>query len=100
VAGLEDSASSHPVVAAGRPFLTDLGGYEGLLGKASAGWVFQVIKLTEEYGAKEFLEDRAPGTHVVLAKRSENRILWFGGHSEPGLQAGDAVLSFGPSAQA
>ena len=86
------------VTLGGRPFLEELGGYDGLQAKAESGWTFQVTKLTEEYGPKAFIEDRAPETKLVLARRGESRVLWLDGRKDLALQAGDAVLSFGPVA--
>lgn len=85
------------VTLGGRRFLEELGGYHGLAEKIDAGWTFQVTKLTDEYGPEAFLADRAPETHLVLARRGESRVIWFGGKGEPGLQAGDTALSFGPA---
>lgn len=86
------------VTLGGRPFLDDLGGYDGVMRKMAEGWTFQITKLTEEYGPETFLADRKEGTKLVLARRGENRIVWLGGRKDVTLQAGDAVLSFGPVA--
>ncbi len=86
------------VTLGGRPFLEDIGGYDGLQDKVAEGWVFQVTKITEEYGPKAFLEDRVPDTRLLLARRGESRVVWLDGRKEIALQAGDAVLSFGPLA--
>jgi hypothetical protein len=98
--GDDEDHRSLPEALRGRAMFTTGHGVEDIRAREAAGWAFRSTRISERFAfadAQSVLPDEAD---MLFVLRKDGRIRFFTHASRPAPQAGDVVISYGPSRHA
>jgi NhaP-type Na+/H+ or K+/H+ antiporter len=98
--GDDEDHRSLPEALRGRAMFTTGHGVEEIREREAAGWAFRSTRISERFAfadAQSVLPDEAD---MLFVLRKDGRIRFFTHASRPAPQAGDMVISYGPSRHA
>jgi len=82
----------------GKTFLHSAVGFDDLLRRYYADWIFQRTKLSEEYPPEKYMDDASKEAEIILIKRKDT-ILFAAKELPIKPEIGDVVLAFTPKPQ-
>jgi NhaP-type Na+/H+ and K+/H+ antiporters len=98
--GNDEDHRSLPEALQGRAMFSSGIGVEGIMERERAGWTFRKTRISEQFAfadAQAALPDEAD---MLFLLRKDGKIRFFTHASRPAPQAGDVIVSYGPSRHA
>ncbi|PNU06728.1 cation:proton antiporter [Novosphingobium guangzhouense] len=95
--GDDEDHRSLPEALRGRAMFAAGHGVEEIMERETAGWTFRKTRISEQFGFDDARSSLPSEADMLFVLRKDGRIRFFTHASRPTPQAGDIVVSYGPS---
>jgi hypothetical protein len=97
VKGDDEDHRSLPEALRGRAMFASGLGVAEIMEREAAGWAFRKTRISEQFDFAQAQAGLAEGADMLFVLRKDGKIRFFTHASRPSPQAGDVVVSYGPS---